>query len=139
MNYQMMETLDENINRLALLYTNIHTKEYDRLSSLLKMPFSQDYINELYEKFEKAMSELKRVNSRKILVCVCLVINDTKIKKWNSTRELVNIIISRWMISNPSFDNQGMRFELNMYMPIIVGDMLNLASKSKVCWPYWFC
>lgn len=135
----MEETLDENINKLASLYTNIHTKEYDRLSSQLRMPFCQDYINELYEKFEKAMSEMTRINSRKILVCISLVIKDTKIKKWDLVRELVNTIISQWMITNPSFNNQSMRFELDMYMPIIVGDMLNLAPKSRVFRRYLFC
>lgn len=135
----MDETLEENIDKLASSYTNIHTKECDKLLSRLKMPFGQDYINELYEKFEKAMGEMERVNSRKILVCVCLVINGEKIKKWNLARELVNIIISRWMITNPSFNNQSMRFEINMYMPIIVGDMLNLVPNSRVCWRYLFC
>lgn len=125
------EPFDECVERLAQKYRCTSTNYFDTLTDKYPLRFERVYIQKLYDQVELATNTIKKINVRKLLVCVCIVLDNEGFCDWDSTREMIYILVYMWLAKNQTVSMNS--FEIDMYMPIIAGDIINLKKSSRVC------
>jgi hypothetical protein len=129
------ETFEECVDRLVQRYRSISTNQFDQLIKNHPLRFSQAYTQKLYGIFCRGVNSIGRINARKLLVCACIILDNENIREWNEARELLYILLYMWKADNPI--SSISYFEINMYMPIVAGDILKLKNRSRGCLSFY--